>query len=503
MSKLPLRILVTGGAGYIGSHVVLELLDSGFAVVVLDDLSNGFECLIDKRAIFEQGDFGNKKQVLAIIDKYSFAGVIHLAASNCVVSSLVDRVKFDKNNVDASVKFFEILRSKKIPNFVFSSSAAVFGNVAKEQIPITESCAKNPISLYGLSKLLIENGLNNMANFYNDFRFVILRYFNACGADLNLRSGECHQDETHLIPLALQTALGRRRELEIFGDDFATSDGSCIRDYIHVSDLARIHVLAIKYLLNGGASDSFNCGYKGGFSVKQIVKKVEEITGKKITAKIIARRQGDPDILIADNTKLVDRLGFQPQFDDIDLIIKSAYDWEVKKLQSDNYFNQKCGNNMTYFYKNITSPVGQLKLVASDVGLVAILWQNDKIDRVKLEEMAEDKNHAVILQTEKELAEYFAGKRQVFSVNLDFIGSQFQKKVWAALLTIPFGETRSYGEIAKQIGNIKAARAVGAASGKNPIVIIAPCHRVIGASGKLTGFAGGLEAKSFLLNLEK
>lgn len=158
---------------------------------------------------------------------------------------------------------------------------------------------------------------------------------------------------------------------------------------------------------------------------------------------------------------------------------------------------------MTYYYKKIKSPVGILKLVASNAGLAAILWEDDNLDRVKLSEMQEDQNHPRLLKTEKELAEYFAGKRKKFSVTLDFVGSEFQKKVWAALLTIPCGETRSYGEIAKQIGNAKASRAVGAASGKNPIAIITPCHRVIGSTGKLTGFAGGLEVKSYLLDLEK
>jgi methylated-DNA-[protein]-cysteine S-methyltransferase len=158
---------------------------------------------------------------------------------------------------------------------------------------------------------------------------------------------------------------------------------------------------------------------------------------------------------------------------------------------------------MTYCYKKMKSPIGELKLVGSDDGLAAILWENDSLDRVKLGKLQEDKNHPTLLQTQKELSEYFAGKRRKFSVNLNFIGTDFQKKIWAALLTIPFGETRSYGQIAAQIGNSKASRAVGAANGKNPIAIIAPCHRVIGSSGKLTGFAGGLEIKSYLLNLEK
>jgi len=330
MSKAVGKVLVTGGSGYVGSHVVLELLDSGFEVVV-DNLSYGLQSLIDKRAIFENCDFGNKEQISKVIDKYSIVAVVHLAAYSCIVGSKVDPIVFYQKNVAATLNFLEVLQSKKISNFVFSSTASVFGNVLKEQIPIKENCAKNPINSYGYYKLVVENFLNDIASFYNDFRFVILRYFNACGADLKLRSGECHKNETHIIPLAIQNALGRRKEFQIFGDDFNTFDGTCIRDYIHVSDLGRIHVNAVKYLLDGGESDSFNCGYKHGFSVKQIIDAVEKTTGKNVQFKVVARREGDPEVLIADNTHLINKLKFTPQYDDLDVIIKSAYEWEIKR----------------------------------------------------------------------------------------------------------------------------------------------------------------------------
>jgi UDP-glucose 4-epimerase len=328
------KILVTGGAGYIGSHVVLELLDNGFEVVVIDDLSSGFQSLVDKRAIFEKCNIGDKKKISQILDKHSFDGVIHLAASICVAESVADPMKFYQNNVVASLNFLEVLLQKKITNFVFSSSAAVFGNVTKEQIPIVENCAKNPINSYGFSKLIIENALYDIAKSDSNFRFVILRYFNACGADLKLRSGECHPNETHLIPLAIQAAIDQNRSFEIFGDDFSTPDGTCIRDYIHVSDLSQIHLSAMKYLLKNGESDSFNCGYKRGFSVKQIVDAVEKNAQKKVNVKIAARREGDAEILIADNSKLISKLNFKPQYDDLGLIIKSAYDWKIHQANS-------------------------------------------------------------------------------------------------------------------------------------------------------------------------
>lgn len=325
------KILVTGGAGYIGSHVVLELLDSGFEVVVIDNLSHGFEHLIDKRAIFEKADIGDCKKVSKIIDKYSFNGVIHLAGLICVSQSIINPASYYQNNFVASLNFIEVLRHKKITNFVFSSTAAVFGNVAKEQIPIKENCPKNPINPYGFFKLKIEEALLERSGVDNDFRFVILRYFNACGADLNLRSGECHQPETHLIPLAIQAALNKKNEIQIFGDDFNTPDGTCIRDYIHVSDLAKIHVSSIKYLFNGGESENFNCGYKRGFSVKQIIDAVRKNTGKDFKSVVTKRRNGDPEILIADNAHLMTKLGFKPQYNDLDIIIKSAYDWEARR----------------------------------------------------------------------------------------------------------------------------------------------------------------------------
>lgn len=324
-----MTILVTGGAGYIGSHIVLGLVDSGFKVVVVDNLSTGFSKLLDKRAVFEKGDIGDQKNMLRIVDQYNPKGVIHLAAFSRVAESVANPEKYHQNNVVASLNLLDVLQQRNISNFVFSSSAAVFGNVDAKQIPIDENCPKNPISPYGQSKLVIEKALIKMAQENSDFRFVTLRYFNACGADIALRSGECHDPETHIIPLLAKTAIGTINGFQIFGDDFDTVDGTCIRDYIHVSDLSQIHINALQYLLAAGQSDDFNCGYGYGYSVKEIVSAVQDYAKKELNITTVGRRQGDPDILVANNKKLMDKLGFKPRFNDLETIVKTAYDWEV------------------------------------------------------------------------------------------------------------------------------------------------------------------------------
>ena len=327
------KILVTGGAGYIGSHVALELLDGGYDVVVLDDLSCGFEFLIDKRAKFFRGCIGDVGLVGDIIDGCGIDGVVHLAGFIAVGESVLDPLKYYDNNAAKSLRFLQVLVDKKVGNFVFSSTAAVFGNVGKDEIPINENCLKKPINPYGRSKLFIEDALVDIGNVVGDFNSVILRYFNACGADFEKRAGECHDPETHLIPLAIRAAMDGG-VMKVFGDDYDTFDGTCVRDYIHVSDLARIHVLALNYLFDGGKSDDFNCGYKKGFSVRQIIDVVKDVAGDDFEVVVEGKRSGDPDILIADNFKLVEKLGFKARFCDLKTIIESAYGWEKKRRKS-------------------------------------------------------------------------------------------------------------------------------------------------------------------------
>ncbi len=324
-----MSILVTGGAGYIGSHMVLALVDSGHNVVVLDDLSTGFEWMVHPSAHFVQGDCGDEALVTDIIGKYGIEAIAHFAGSIVVPDSVSDPLGYYLNNTVRSRSLISAAVANGVKRFLFSSTAAVYGNA--DDVPITETTALNPVSPYGTSKLMTELMLRDVAAAY-PFNYVALRYFNVAGADPLGRSGQSSRRATHLIKVATQAALGERDHLEIYGTDYSTPDGTCLRDYIHVSDLADAHLLALKHLRDGGRSLSLNCGYGKGYSVLEVVDAVKRVSGTDFEAKLAPRRAGDPSVLIAGAAKVREVLGWVPKHDDLETIIAHALAWE-KSLQ--------------------------------------------------------------------------------------------------------------------------------------------------------------------------
>ncbi len=322
-----MKILITGGAGYIGSHVVKALGEKGYNLLIVDNLSNGHReaVLYGKLAI---GDIGNKEFIKKVVSEFAPDVVMHFSAFIEVGISVKEPLSFYKNNVIGTLNLLEVLIENKIDKFIFSSTAAVYG--IPEKIPIPEEHRINPINPYGKTKAVIEKALEDFSKAYN-FKYVSLRYFNASGADPSGRIGESHNPETHLIPLVLQTAKGEREAIRIYGTDYPTEDGTCIRDYIHVNDLADAHILAMEYLVEGGESDIFNCGYGYGYSVREVIETAKKITGKNFKVIEDKRREGDPPILVADSKKLKEKLNWKPKFDDLETIIKTAWDWELNR----------------------------------------------------------------------------------------------------------------------------------------------------------------------------
>lgn len=321
------NILVIGGAGYIGSHVVKMLKAQGYSPVVYDNLSTGFKEAIDKKIPFIKGDLADKTLLKKVFKKYKVEAVMHFAAFIEVGESVKNPAKYYQNNFAKVLNLLDSMVENKIKYFVFSSTAATFGNpIAKT---ISETHPQNPINPYGQTKLLVEKVLKDYDLAYG-LKSTILRYFNAAGADESAKIGEAHKNETHLIPLVLQTALGKRKEIKIFGTDYPTPDGTCIRDYIHVNDLASAHILAIKYMLKTGKSEDFNLGSSKGASVLEIIKKVQKITGKTFKVKKDKRRPGDPAILIASSKKAKKILNWKTTYS-VDKIIKTAYKWELQR----------------------------------------------------------------------------------------------------------------------------------------------------------------------------
>ena len=322
-----MTVLVTGGAGYIGSHMVLALLDAGERVVVLDNLTTGFDWAVPEGVPLVIGETGDQTLVAALIAEHSVDAIIHFSASIVVPDSVADPLGYYRNNTVNSRSLIECAVKGGVRHFIFSSTAAVYGN--PECVPVREDDATVPMSPYGSSKLMTEIMLRD-AGAAHELRHVILRYFNVAGADPLCRTGQSTKGATHLIKVAVETALGRRRKMDVFGTDYPTPDGTCIRDYIHVSDLVRAHADALKYLRAGGASATFNCGYGRGFSVREVIETVKRVSGTDFKVELAGRRAGDPAQIVAASERIRSMLQWQPHFDDLDTIVTHALAWDRK-----------------------------------------------------------------------------------------------------------------------------------------------------------------------------
>jgi len=320
-----MTVLVTGGAGYIGSHMVLALLDGGEDVVVLDNLSTGFDWAVPATAKLVVGNIGDAALVGSLLKDHAIDAVIHFAGSIIVPESVSDPLGYYDNNTVNSRTLMACCVDAGIENFIFSSTAAVYG--IPDGNPVFEDAPTQPISPYGASKLMTEWMLRDTAAAH-DFRYVALRYFNVSGADPSGRTGQSTPQATHLIKVACETASGKLDRMQIFGRDYDTPDGTCVRDYIHVSDLAAAHSRALDYLRGGNESAVFNCGYGHGASVIDVIKAVERAAGHGIGQQDAPRRPGDPPALVAGATRVRDILGWTPNYDDLDVIVRHALDWE-------------------------------------------------------------------------------------------------------------------------------------------------------------------------------
>ncbi|WP_077307271.1 UDP-glucose 4-epimerase GalE [Terribacillus halophilus] len=323
-----MKVLVTGGAGYIGSHAVAMLLEKGHQAVIVDSILTGHLDAVNKKAVFYEGDLRDAAFLDDVFGKEKVDAVVHFAASSLVGESVEDPLKYFGNNVYGMQVLLETMHKHEVKRIVFSSTAATYGDT--NVVPLTEDLDTNPESPYGESKLMMEKMMKWCDQAYG-IKFVSLRYFNVGGAHPDGQIGEDHQPETHLIPIILQTALGQRDHISIFGEDYPTEDGTCIRDYIHVIDLIDAHVLALEYLEKGGQSDIFNLGSSQGFSVKEMIDVAREVTGKEIPAQVGPRRAGDPAVLIASSAKAKDVLGWNPTRTDMKDIIGDAWRWHQNR----------------------------------------------------------------------------------------------------------------------------------------------------------------------------
>lgn len=322
-----MAVLVTGGAGFIGSHTALALKDRGEDVIVLDNLSTGFECSVPKGAKLIVGDIVDQTLVESLILTHGITAIIHFAGSIVVPDSVKDPLGYYLNNTSKTRDLLEVAVKHEIKHFIFSSTAAVYG--MPKINPVTEAAAFAPISPYGTSKMMTELMLRDTAA-VTDLNYVSLRYFNVAGADPLGRTGQSTPKATHLIKVAAEIVHGQRKEMSVFGQDYPTKDGSCIRDFIHVSDLADAHCIALDHLRAGGPSRVFNCGYGEGFSVLEVIEAVKRVANVNFPVHIAERRAGDPAELVASSDRIRHDLGWQPQYQNLDLIVSHALEWEAK-----------------------------------------------------------------------------------------------------------------------------------------------------------------------------
>jgi UDP-glucose 4-epimerase len=320
-----MNVLVTGGAGYIGGHMVLALLDAGHKPIVFDNLSTGFRWSVPEGVPLVVGDIGDFELVLRTLQTYQIDAIAHFAAKLVVPESVTDPLGYYLNNTVKSRSLMAAAVAANVKKFVFSSTAAVYGNASDK--PLGEDAPLAPLSPYGSSKQLTEVMLRDVAAAH-DMRYVILRYFNVAGSDPAMRHGQSTANATHLIKVAIQTALGMRSHMEVFGTDYPTPDGTCIRDYIHVTDLIGAHMLALNHLDRGGESLVVNCGYGHGYSVSEVIETVRKVSGKPVEARFAPRRAGDPVTIVANSDRIRSRLGWQPRHDDLASIVDHSLRWE-------------------------------------------------------------------------------------------------------------------------------------------------------------------------------
>ena len=329
------KLLVTGGAGYIGSHTTRQLVNAGHEVVVVDNLYSGHRWAIADQATFVEANIADKRALREVFGNHHFSAVIHFAGHIVVPESVSNPAKYYHNNVVASQRLLECCQEFSVNRFLFSSSAAVYG--IPNQVPVNEQAATEPINPYGRTKLITEWSLADLSNANGadpnakEFNYLALRYFNVAGAAIDGLLGQATPEATHLIKVACEAACGLRDSVSIFGNDYDTADGTCVRDYIHVEDLAAAHVTGLQYLLDGGRSEVMNCGYGHGYSVKEVLGAVQKQSGVKFKINQDGRRAGDPPALIANNQHIRAVLGWIPQYDDLNLICNSAYQWEVSR----------------------------------------------------------------------------------------------------------------------------------------------------------------------------